>query len=311
MNTNDCRSNNRNCSRLERFRSDWRIQLRKSLRGMKLTTPILVLAMVISGCSFLPWFTTDIAVAQTSSLSYPIVDTAQELTYNNTSVISSPSAGNAFYGQDAQIDGNQPNYLDNGNGTVTDLVTGLMWQQGYSGKMSQSQAAAGASSFNLAGYTDWRLPTIKELYSLIDFSGVDVSIESTSASNPFIDTAYFDFVYGNVSAGERIIDSQWATSTIYVSGGNQMFGVNFADGRIKGYGMSDPRGGSMQFYVRYVRGNAFYGINDFVDNAEDGELLPDLDAGVLASVDVKVTLARTYDLAGRGHWLEVLEATGL
>ncbi|MCK5212787.1 MAG: DUF1566 domain-containing protein, partial [Dehalococcoidia bacterium] len=160
--------------------------------------------MVISGCSFLPWFTTDIAVAQTSSLSYPIVDTAQELTYNNTSVISSPSAGNAFYGQDAQIDGNQPNYLDNGDGTVTDLVTGLMWQQGYSGKMSQSQAAAGASSFNLAGYTDWRLPTIKELYSLIDFSGVDVSIESTSASNPFIDTAYFDFVYGNVSAGERI-----------------------------------------------------------------------------------------------------------
>jgi hypothetical protein len=38
---------------------------------------------------------------------YSIVDTGQTLTYNNTSEISAPAPGEAFYGQDAQFDGNQ------------------------------------------------------------------------------------------------------------------------------------------------------------------------------------------------------------
>jgi Arylsulfotransferase (ASST)/Protein of unknown function (DUF1566) len=251
-------------------------------KRLKLLVPILVVGLVLSGCGFFNILDSVTAVAQTSSLSYPIVDTGQIQNYNNTSGISAPSEGASFYGQDAQIDGNQPNYVDNGDGTVTDLVTGLMWQQAYSGKMSQSQAASSASSFSLAGYSDWRLPTIKELYSLIDFSGEDVSLESTSADNPFIDTDYFDFVYGNTSAGERIIDSQWATTSIYVSGGNQMFGVNFADGRIKGYGTTTPRG-EMQFYVRYVRGNTSYGKNDFASNG-DGTI-SDLATGLMWSRD--------------------------
>jgi len=265
-------------SRLLQFR------VREGAQRLKLLSVLTVaLALVLSGCTFLPWVSRDTAIAQTSALPYSIVDTGQELTYDISSVIGAPSEGELFFGQDAQVDGNQPSYVDNGDGTVTDLVTGLMWQQGYSGKMSQSEAAAGASNFNLAGYSDWRLPTIKELYSLIDFSGEDVSPESGSANNPFIDTAYFDFAYGDTSAGERIIDSQWATSTIYVSGGNQMFGVNFADGRIKGYGMNDPRGGEMQFYVRYVRGNTAYGENDLIDNG-DGTIT-DLATGLMWSQD--------------------------
>ena len=48
-----------------------------------------------------------------------------------------------------------------------------------------------------------------------------------------------------------------------------MFGVNFADGRIKGYGLRDPRGrGEKTFYVLYVRGNPKYGQNDFDDNGD-------------------------------------------
>ena len=209
-----------------------------------------------------------------TSLTYPIVDTGQTTCYNNSGAISCPQPGEAFYGQDAQHAGNQSSYVDNGDGTVTDLNTGLMWQQAYSGKMTWGDALAGAEAFSLAGYDDWRLPTIKELYSLIDFSGIDPSGWNGSTSNlvPFIDTDYFDFEYGDTSAGERIIDAQYWSSTEYV--GTTMgdipttFGVNFADGRIKGYGRMNPSGGEMTQFVRYVRGNTDYGVNNFVDNSD-------------------------------------------
>jgi len=46
-----------------------------------------------------------------------------------------------------------------------------------------------------------------------------------------------------------------------------VFGVNFADGRIKGYPRNiGPRGEPFTEFVRYVHGNTAYGINNFVDN---------------------------------------------
>ncbi|HCU57005.1 MAG TPA: hypothetical protein DF984_02050 [Anaerolineaceae bacterium] len=136
-------------------------------------------------------------------------------------------------------------------------------------KLTWEEALAYAETFALAGYSDWRLPTIKELYSLNDFNGTDPSAvqgTDTSGLTPFIDTDYFEFAYGDTNAGERIIDAQMATSTIYTSttmGGNTtMFGFNFADGRIKGYPVDKL------FYVYYVRGSSDYGINDFVDNTD-------------------------------------------
>ncbi|WKX76873.1 DUF1566 domain-containing protein [Zobellia laminariae] len=129
-----------------------------------------------------------------------------------------------------------------------------MWQQSpdtngdgkitASDKMTYKEAAAGAASLKLGGYTDWRLPTIKEQFSLIVFSGVDPSgynSKSLDGLIPFIDTDYFKFAYGDTSARERIIDSQYASSNMYV-GGDLLFGVNFADGRIKGYGLKMPFG---------------------------------------------------------------------
>jgi hypothetical protein len=119
------------------------------------------------------------------------------------------------------------------------------------------------------------LPSIKELYSLIEFTGTDPSACQTLAgcdAVPFIDTGYFTFSYGDTSAGERVIDSQYLSSTVYVSttmGGNPtVFGVNFADGRIKGYPISDPQGVEKTYFVLHVRGNPEYGLNDFVDNGD-------------------------------------------
>ena len=80
---------------------------------------------------------------------------------------------------------------------------------------------------------------------------------------------------GQPSFGERVIDSQYASSTLYVSqawiGAGKLFGVNFADGRIKGYDLTMPGGMEKTFFVQCVRGNANYGTNDFRDN-KDGTI---------------------------------------
>ncbi|KJU84552.1 secreted protein containing DUF1566, partial [Candidatus Magnetobacterium bavaricum] len=208
---------------------------------------------------------------------WQVVDTNQSKCYNGTSEITCPVSGGSFYGQDAQYTSVVPSYKNNGDGTITDLKTGLMWQKTPGTKKTWTEASNGAATLNLGGYTDWRLPSIKELYSLIEFSGTDPSGYNgtdTSTLIPFLDTKYFDFQYGDTSAGERIIDAQYTSSTKYVSttmsGAETAFGVNFADGRIKGYGLINPSNNqATTFLVRYVRGNPGYAINSFVDNGDN------------------------------------------
>ena len=210
----------------------------------------------------------------TGYITYYIVDTGQVNCFNNSEKITCPSQSQPFYGQDAQVDGAQPSYTDNGDETITDLNTGLMWQKDPGEKMTYGEAVSRAGTFSLAGYDDWRLPTIKELYSLILFSGTDPSGPEAREAVPFIDTDYFIFEYGGEASGERIIDSQFISSTKYVSttmgGDDTVFGVNFADGRIKGYPTGPMRGQSegKEFFVLYVRGNTEYGINDFIENGD-------------------------------------------
>ncbi len=203
-------------------------------------------------------------------LPYPIVSTGQRACFDDERrVISPPKPGEPFYGQDAQVPQRKPAYRDNGDGTVTDLNTGLMWTRDPGPKMTYSEALQKVRHCRVGGYDDWRLPTIKELYSLILFSGIEPRLDSPSTLGvrPFVDTWYFAFRYGRLDKGERIIDAQFATSTLYTGRsfhrGPLMFGVNFADGRIKAY----PTRGKA-YYVLYVRGNPRYGKNDFRDNGD-------------------------------------------
>lgn len=219
---------------------------------------------------------------------YAIVDTGQTACYGNSSAITCQQANAAFYGQDAQHSGALPAYTTSADGlTVSDGITGLTWQRNpdtngdgtiaTNDKLTWAQAKqhpAALNAVSFGGYSDWRLPSTKELYSLITFRGTDPSGfvgTDTSVLTPFIDTRYFQFAYGQTSAGERIIDSQYASSTVYVvntSSGPKLFGVNFADGRIKGYDLTMPDRSEKTFFVQCVRGSTNYGVNQFVDNGD-------------------------------------------
>jgi len=77
----------------------------------------------------------------------------------------------------------QPNYTDNGDGTITDNRTGLMWEKCSRGQTYFNGTCVGTASFmnwetaistcetlNFAGYDDWRLPNIRELFSIVYFN---------------------------------------------------------------------------------------------------------------------------------------------
>ncbi|SME96119.1 DUF1566 domain-containing protein [Desulfovibrio gilichinskyi] len=242
---------------------------------------------------------------------YPIVDTGQTTCFDNTSPIPCPAPGADFSGQDAQYKGNQPTYRDNGDGTVSDLVTGLMWVKNRGNKVTWDQALSGAESCKVGGYSDWRTPTIKELYSLIDFNGW---LFAAPSGKPFINTQYFDFKYGNTQAGERDIDCQDWSATKYtgttMNGNPTVFGVNFADGRIKGYPIIKHQNNQKnKLYIRYVRGNPEYGKNIFVDNSD--KTVTDTATGLIWQKDDSTTKldwkeALNYcdklSLAGRSDW---------
>ena len=265
-------------------------------------------------------------MAQTNT--YKIVGTGQTNSYNNIGIISIPTEGQSFYGQNTNHPGNIPTYTDNGDGTITDNVSGLMWEKtadkngdgliNYYDKYTQSQALAGASSCRTGNYSDWRLPTIKEQYSLIMYYGAESNPTATTqgSSVPFINTDYFTFGYGDLnsslhgaSSNERMIDAQYATSSIYVSttmnGASTMFGVNFADGRIKGY----PANNSKKYYVTYVRGNTNYGQNNFKNN-NDGTITDNAtglmwmqnDNATPILWEKALSYAEGYSFAGYSDW---------
>ena len=237
---------------------------------------------------------------------WTVVDTNQAACYDDRgTVIACPSEGQAFCGQDAQYAGAAPNYVDNGDGTVTDLVTGLVWQQTPFDKMSYADALAAADALTLGGETDWRVPTLTELYSLMDFTGETGMSEDDAV--PYLDTTVFDFSYGD-SSTERYIDAQYVSSTEYVwttmHDDATVFGVNFADGRIKGYPIDDPRTGSPKlFFARFVRGTA-YGITRLADNG-DGTLTDNATGLVWTTEDSGAWAAGPYQDGGL-DWQDAL-----
>ena len=104
-----------------------------------------------------------------------------------------PCAGT---GQDGDIQAGAPlGYTDNGDGTITDIRTGLMWEKKslegttttnlhhrdrmYTWADAFAEYVAGLNAGGgFAGYTDWRLPNIKELQSIANYEDANPSVSS-------------------------------------------------------------------------------------------------------------------------------------
>ena len=225
--------------------------------------PQLTLILFISILSFSCTTEELVIVARDAASvgSYPIVGTSQTKSWDSEGNIITPVLGEAFYGQDAQYVHTTPVYTKSSDGlTVKDEVTGLTWQKSYdSGTYYWSGTQSVISSLNkenYGGYNDWRLPTIKELYSLWD----------VSVGWPYIDTDYFEITYTDEQELSHSIF--WSSdkytgvlgnvsSTMETPGSELAFGVNFGTGHIKSYSISvGPK-----HFVRCVRGNLSYGVN--------------------------------------------------
>ena len=220
--------------------------------------------------------------------SYPLVGTQQDQCYAvSGATMPCPASGQPLAGQDAASGGRATAYVDHGDGTVTDTVTGLMWAKAPIDAVAFADTGATAKASRLAGHDDWRVPSLRELYSLIDFRGGFTGDPATS--RPYIDAKAFTFAYaagtglGDAAHGRRPIDVQEWTSTRYIGrtmGRDEtVFGVNFADGRIKGYPVMDPANQMRtphRLALRLVRGPA-YGVNDF---HADGDVVEDRATGL-------------------------------
>ena len=121
----------------------------------------------------------------------------------------------------------------NGDGTVTDVSRGLMWQQTSGPAVSWQGALAYGEAQALAGLTDWRLPASGELLSLVDYGII-----------PAIDVTVFPGTPG--------ASSYWSATTIALST-DYAWLVNFNGGNDNSYNKSNS------YYVRAVRSGQCFG----------------------------------------------------
>jgi len=148
-------------------------------------------------------------------------------------------------------------YVDNGDGTITDARTGLMWEKlsrdggihdkenVYGWPQAFSVKIAGLNALQFAGYSDWRLPNVNELYSLVE-------------SDPYSPAVSSPAFHWNCIVGCTVLScsctytqsaSYWTSTSDPAFGGRAAWTVFFHDGSVsRRSNLDGPR------HVRAVRG---------------------------------------------------------
>jgi len=102
--------------------------------------------------------------------------TGQTTCYGDVACDSAEHPGqDGFYQKGCPMAGR---FVDNGDGTVTDNCTGLMWQKDTArGGYTWQQALKYCERLEFAGHDDWRLPNVRELVSIVDYGRINPSID--------------------------------------------------------------------------------------------------------------------------------------
>lgn len=162
------------------------------------------------------------SMAQSTKTIVKLPDTGQINSYTNT------------FGEDNDYTINPPSFIDNLNGTIVDVVSGLLWQKTDGGEMTFNLANQYCDTLSLAGFNDWRLPNALESYSILDLQHL----------NPALQTSFFD-----ITGAEY-----WWTSAKQANDTNKIWCTN-AGGGIGNHPRSETisAGGTKKFHVRAVR----------------------------------------------------------
>ncbi|MCA1743271.1 MAG: DUF1566 domain-containing protein [Desulfonatronovibrio sp.] len=99
-------------------------------------------------------------------------------------------------------------FVDNGNGTVTDTQTGLMWTKDANpmGPMDWYNAMVRCGSFSISGIGGWRLPSKNELLALSD---------AMQGGHPFTGFGQLPYYYWSSTTDANDADSAWSVDMSY------------------------------------------------------------------------------------------------
>ena len=159
------------------------------------------------------------------------------------------AVGNALDG--CQV--TQQRFVDNGDGTITDRRTGLMWEKlarelsvhnvgnDYTWDEATSTKIATLNSDSFAGHNDWRLPSADDLVSLVDYDTRVPAIEAAFNSSCVIPCTIR-------TCSCTASDHPYWTSTSYQSDSASAWIIGFSEGFVS----TNPK--FFSAYVRAVRG---------------------------------------------------------
>lgn len=206
--------------------------------------------------------------------------------------------GASLFGVDSDYTINPPSYKNNGDGTTTDNITGLVWQRVDGGEMTWESAIQYAATNTLGGVVPgtWRLPSIHELAGILVYN----------RENPAVNTNFF------LSGGSAKADYWWSRDTL-VTDATHVWEANAGGGvgpKAKTETLS--AGGTSRFHARLVRGPALPAgpmQHHLFDNGDN--TISDLDTGLIwqkAEVPAAmtwtqaITYAESLNLGGAVDW---------